>query len=252
MSEQKSQQNVSSLSVDAVAHTAASSSTVQPRQRMTQHYSLIWVDGTIDTSEESWQKKISLVQSVINDVNIFTKPDECIQFLHHINSEKVFLITSGYLGQRLVPEVYSMPQLDAIYIFCGSEGQHKVWITEWLKVRGVFTIIEHMCESLKKVARQYDHDAIPMSFISKQTTAAVTSGEQNLDQLEPSYMYSVLFKDIILEFDEDDEKSIQDLLIYCRQQQISEYELNCFQCEYRQRSPIWMYKRLYVHSTSNV
>jgi hypothetical protein len=183
------------------------------------------------------------VQSVISDVNIFTKPDECIQFLHHINSEKVFLITSGYLGQRLVPEIHSIPQLDAIYIFCDREDRHKVWIAEWLKIQGVFTLIEHMYESLKKVTQQYDHNAIPMSFVSNETTAAVISGEQNLDQLEPSYMYSVLFKEIILDVDEDDEKSIQDLLIYCRQQNISESELSYFQRDYQERSPIWMYSK---------
>ncbi len=172
---------------------------------------------------------------------VFTEPDECIQFLININSDKVFLIISGYLGQRLVPEIHSLPQLDAIYILCGREERHKVWIAEWSKVQGIFTSIEHLCKSLKKAARQYDHDAMSMSFVSKQTADALISGEQNLDQLEPSYMYSVLFKEIMLEVDDDDAKSIQDLLIYCRQQQIPESDLKYFQREYQQRSPIWMY-----------
>jgi hypothetical protein len=54
-------------------------------------------------------------------------------------------------------------------------------------------------------------------------------------------MYSVLFKEIILDVDDDDAKSIQDLLVYCREQQVSESEINDFQREYCQRSPIWMY-----------
>jgi hypothetical protein len=37
---------------------------------------------------------------------------------------------------------------------------------------------------------------------------------QNLNQLEPSFMYIQIFKEILLEM-EHDEKSITDLAIYC-------------------------------------
>ncbi|CAF3888545.1 unnamed protein product [Rotaria sp. Silwood1] len=64
---------------------------------------------------------------------------------------------------------------------------------------------------------------------------------QNADKLDPSYMYSQLFKEFMLEINEDDTKPLNDLVSYCRSQGISETELKNFQREYHQKSPIWCY-----------
>ncbi|CAF1114281.1 unnamed protein product [Rotaria magnacalcarata] len=68
-----------------------------------------------------------------------------------------------------------------------------------------------------------------------------TSGQRNLDQLEPSYMYSVIFKEIILEIHEDDSKSFNKLIEYCQQQKVNESQLKYFQREYHKKSSIWWY-----------
>ncbi|CAF4711954.1 unnamed protein product, partial [Rotaria socialis] len=85
-----------------------------------------------------------------------------------------------------------MPKVNAIYIFCGSKALHEAWAKDWPKIRGVFTSIKPICESLKKVAHECDHDSIPMSFVPKQTMTegATGSDSKTLDQLPPSYMYS--------------------------------------------------------------
>ncbi|CAF4740038.1 unnamed protein product [Rotaria sp. Silwood1] len=71
-------------------------------------------------------------------------------------------------------------------------------------------------------------------------TESVTD-HQNIDQLEPSYMYSVLFKEIILEIDEDNAKAVNNLVDYGRQQQVSESQLVYFKRKYHRKSPIWWY-----------
>ena len=76
------------------------------------------------------------------------------------------------------------------------------WRKNWPKIQGVYTEVTPIYEWLKKVTRQFDHDVIPMSFISKQTTAG-DGQKQNLDQLQPSFMYSVLFKEIVWDIVED-------------------------------------------------
>ncbi|CAF4518750.1 unnamed protein product [Rotaria socialis] len=85
-----------------------------------------------------------------------------------------------------------MPKVDAIYIFCGNQACHESWSKDWPKIRGVFISIKPICESLKKVAGECDHDSIPMSFVPKQTMTkgATGSDEKSLDQLPPSYMHS--------------------------------------------------------------
>ncbi|CAF4610429.1 unnamed protein product, partial [Rotaria socialis] len=81
-----------------------------------------------------------------------------------------------------------------------------------------------------------------MSFVPQQCTSDTASNEKNLDRLPAAYMYSVIFKDIILEIDDDGEKSMNTLVQFCRQQEkIPETEISKFKREYRERSPVWWY-----------
>ncbi|CAF1571115.1 unnamed protein product [Rotaria magnacalcarata] len=80
-----------------------------------------------------------------------------------------------------------------------------------------------------------------MSFVSKRGTLAAESDQQNFDRLPPSYMYSLLFKEIILEITEDDTKPLNDLIVYCSTKNIPESQLKYFQGQYHEKSPIWWY-----------
>ncbi|CAF4022156.1 unnamed protein product [Rotaria sp. Silwood2] len=226
--------------MDAVACRTASPNTIQTRRRIVQNYLLIWIDGNIDEANKDCQNTIAELRKVVNDVNTFTQLDECVDFLTEVNDGKAFLIIAGAMSQHIVPLVHDIARLDAIYIFRGNEAQHK----EWPKVQGVFTEIQPICESLKKVAFECDNDAIPMSFVPNRMMATATAlGQKNLNHMEPSFMYSVLFKEIILEIHEDDAKSIKDLVAYCHQQNISESKLEEFQREYHKTKSIWWYTR---------
>ncbi|CAF5206671.1 unnamed protein product, partial [Rotaria magnacalcarata] len=242
MSEQVVKQNISTSSLTSSATATLSSNTVGSKRHMTQNYSLIWLDGSIDLSEDDWQAKLTQVQSIVSDVHMFTQSDDCLEFLKNTIVEKVFLIASGYSGQDLIPKIHSMSQLDAIYIFCGNATRHKAWATAWLKIQGVFTSVEQIYKSLKNIIRDCDHEAMPMSFIPKEIIAvASVLDKQNLDKLDPSYMYSLLFKQTILETDEDDMKAIHKLATYCHQHQIFDLQVKRLQREYRFKSPIWWY-----------
>ncbi|CAF3654837.1 unnamed protein product [Rotaria socialis] len=112
--------------------------------------------------------------------------------------------------------------------------------------------IQSICTQLTKATQSCDHDAIPMSFIQKREMSEAVSNEQNLNQLPPSYMYSVIFKDIILEIDHDDNKSMNTLVNFCRQQNIPETQINLLQSNYYQKSPVWWYsKSMFLHSMLN-
>ena len=103
--------------------------------------------------------------------------------------------------------------------------------------------IQSICMQLTKATQSCDHDAIPMSFIPKRETSEVAYNRQNLDQLPPSYMYSMIFKDIILEIDDNDAKSMNTLVNFCRQQNIPEIQTNFLQNNYHQKSPVWWYTK---------
>ncbi|CAF5040589.1 unnamed protein product, partial [Rotaria socialis] len=82
-----------------------------------------------------------------------------------------------------------------------------------------------------------------MSFIPKQEISEASANEQTLDRLPPSYMYSMIFKDIILEIDDDDEKSMNTLVNFCQQQKIREKDIDVFKRNYYEKSAVWWYTK---------
>jgi hypothetical protein len=210
MDDKRSKKKIS-LYKTAITTTVASSDTVHLRRHIAQNFLLIWVDARIDQSREDYRNTLIQRRNVINDINIFTQQNDCIQFLKNTDKEKAFVIVSGSLGQHLVPSIHSMPQLDAIYIFCANKVRHEQWTKEWTKIKGVHTKVKPICETLEMAAKQCNQDSVAVSFV----TVSEGSSNQDLDQLEPSFMYTQILKEILLEM-KYVEKSIKQLATYCR------------------------------------
>ncbi|CAF2219751.1 unnamed protein product [Rotaria magnacalcarata] len=64
------------------------------------------------------------------------------------------------------------------------------------------------------------------------------SDKKQLDKLKSSFMYSMLFKEILFEIEKDDGKSVQDLIVYCRSNGTPESQLKQFQDEHRKKAAI--------------
>ncbi|CAF2089778.1 unnamed protein product [Rotaria magnacalcarata] len=242
-----------STASSALGRTATSDA-MPLRHRMAQNYLVIWVDGNIDENTEDCRNTLAQLRAAVSEVNVCTTPEGCIEFLNKMDDGKAFIISSGALSQHFVADIHGMPRVDAIYIFCGNKARHESWSKDWPKIRGVFTSIKPICESLKKVAHECNHDSIPMSFVPKQIVAegAADPDQKNLDQLPPSYMYSVIFKDIILEINDAESKSMKTLVKFCREKNISEHEINEFSRKYHSKSAVWWYtKEIFLYGMLN-
>ncbi|CAF4808606.1 unnamed protein product, partial [Rotaria sp. Silwood1] len=130
------------------------------------------------------------------------------------------------LGRQIVPEIEALPQLEAIYVFCGNQSVHEQWAKKISKVKGVYTKIEPICQALEIDRQRCDQAMIPISF----------NGRDAL------FMYTQLLKEALLEIEDDDVKSIKDLVKYCRlQNDVDEDEIKLVEREYRDHTPIWWY-----------
>jgi tetratricopeptide (TPR) repeat protein len=209
MSSQKPSESISEST--AVTAATASSNVTHPRQRIAQNVRLIWLDAKIDLSNKDCQTMFSELRNVVNDVHIFTQRDDCIDFLTEIDDMKAFLIVERTLSQQILSLIHDIPQLDDVYIFSNKKFDHKQWANTWVKVKGIYTEFMPMCESLQQAVKQCNRDSISVSFLN--VGEGVSS--QNLDQLEPSFMYTQLFKEILLEMEHDDQ-AIKNFTAYCR------------------------------------
>ena len=213
--------------------------------RMVQNVLLIWLDASIDEdNDDDYHNIITQLQGVVNNINTFTDGEQCIEFLETIDSKsnKACVIISDSLGEHIVSRVHKLPQVDSIFIFCSNEKHHEKWADDWPKIKGVFTEIIPICEALKEAVDQCEHNATPISFMA-------TSGDDNmtqkkLDQLDCSFMYTQLFKNILLTITFEP-RHIDEFIEHCRKQFADiERKLTYLQElreTYHKKTPVWWY-----------
>ncbi|CAF4157256.1 unnamed protein product [Rotaria sordida] len=202
----------------------------QPARRIIQNFLLVWLDANIDESKEDFQTSLKHLRRIVASITTFTDAQKCFDYLSGITKEKAFMIVSGSLGQKFVPEMEAMPQLESVYVFCGNQSYHEQWANKVSKVKGVYTKIEPICKALEIDRQRCDQAMISISF-------------NGLDAL---FMYTQLLKEAVLEIEDDDKKSMKDLVTYCREQKdISEDQIKLIEREYRDHTPIWWYTAPY-------
>ncbi|CAF1463574.1 unnamed protein product [Adineta steineri] len=225
---QANAEHVSNFSEDAVANRRIN------MQRM-QNALLIWLDNNINDNNADCNNAIKQLKCVVNHVNTFTDSKECVEFIQTINNNKVCMIVSGSLGQHIVPHVHDMSQVDTIFIFCNNQEWHQQWANKWPKIKGVFTDVTSICEALKQAAHQCEHNA---------TSISIVTPNKKLDQLDSSFMYTQILKEILLTIKFEDEH-FQQFITYCREvYEDDEHELeniNQLEATYKNNIPVSWY-----------
>ncbi|CAF1487332.1 unnamed protein product, partial [Rotaria sordida] len=228
-----------SSSAAAAAMTVVSRNVTEPRpvRRMLQNFLLVWLDADFDESKDDYKKSMEHLQHIVATVTVFTDVDESIDFLTDIGNEKVSMMVSGALAQHLIPIIQECPQLVSIYIFCDNQLIHEHWAKTIAKVKGVHTQIGSISEALRIDRENCDRALMSISF----------------NGIDPLFMYTQLLKEALLDIEDDDAKSIKELVEYCRlHSDASEITLEKIEREYRDHTPIWWYTGPYfIYSMLN-
>jgi len=223
--------------ISALKSTETTRMPFQPtRMHVAQNFLLIWLDSSIDKSNEDCQNSLTELRRIVNTVKTYTDADECVEFITETKDENIFVILSEALGFQHVRRIHDMPQIDSIYIFCGNKSKHEQWTKEWMKVKGVFTDVRPLCEVLHQQTRLCDRDS----------TSITITNAKNSDELEPTFMYTTLFKEIILEIDYDKDeihKLADECRKLCRDNPTELQTIQDFEHKYYTHTPIWWYTR---------
>jgi hypothetical protein len=180
-----------------------------PYARTVQNFLLLWLDEEIDEDKnDDCRNNISKLRQVVNTVNTFTNADECIGFIADIKEKTIFIIVSGTFSATIVPILQGMLHVSCVYIFCKNMFQYKQWALRWSKVKGVFTDITPICKAVKEATQLCDQNMPSISFVKSSDKAS----NQNLDQLDQSFMYTQILKEILLTIDFE-QKHIDEFLI---------------------------------------
>ncbi|CAF3196665.1 unnamed protein product, partial [Rotaria sp. Silwood2] len=167
-----------------------------------QNFLLIWLDAKVDESSEDYRNSIRHLRCTVNTIETFRDTEECVHYMSKFPNEKTLLLISGALCQTVVPRIHNMTQPYSIYVFCRKKEKYEEWAKNWSKVKGIFTEITPICDSIRQSARQCDEDSVMISAVS------------SLNQIELSFMYAQLFKETIIVIDFDQKKEINGLADY--------------------------------------
>lgn len=205
-----------------------------------QNFVVIWLDSKNNELKNNCHSSIRQLQDIVNSTHLFNDVDDCIDVLTEIEGRRTFMIISNTLSQQLIPLIHDIPQLHSIYIFSYDTKIDDQRTMELSKVRGIATQILPIYNSIKRVARKCDPNPASVSFPSLDDVST-----SNLHQLEQSFMYSQLLKEILLEIDFDTKKAVKYMAAWyhaeCSSNPDSPKLSDNFEEDYHRQTPIWWY-----------
>ncbi|CAM4932913.1 unnamed protein product [Rotaria socialis] len=237
--------------MDIGASIATSPDFIDLRQWITHNVSLIWLDESFDQSTEICQHTLAPFRNIVHDVNIFTSWDECINFVTKFNGMKAFLVIKGTIDSQIMSLIHDLPQLGSIFIYCKSISYHEQEAKNWSKIKCAHTEIESIRKALQLAVKQFNQDSISISFLPK----SEETSKINLNQLPPSFMYTQILKEILIEMEHDD-KSLKDFIKFWHEQEIQYGDKNKrideFERTYSAEGPInWYVKKGFIYDDLN-
>ncbi|CAF3249324.1 unnamed protein product [Rotaria sp. Silwood2] len=105
------------VSVESTASTSTpdrAAALSRPVRRRLQNFLLVWLDANLDESNDDFKKPLQQLRRVVASIETFTDAQECEKFLSALKEEKAFMIVSGSMEEKLVPEIEAIPQLESI------------------------------------------------------------------------------------------------------------------------------------------
>ncbi|CAF3680524.1 unnamed protein product [Adineta steineri] len=202
-------------------------------------YSLIWLDGKVNKTEENLKTQQKLRQ-IINHLKTFTDKEQCQEYISSVSQQdRLVIIVSGHFGRQLVPIIHPLRQVSSIYVYCMDKKANEQWANEFNKVKGVIT-------RLKDLITQIGLDHKNRIKSEKPLVISIYKINDNLNELNNQFIYSYLLIDLLLRM-KSVETNKQALIDICKEQFPNNFaQLNLieeFKENYKKDKAIWWYTR---------
>ncbi|CAF2091390.1 unnamed protein product, partial [Rotaria magnacalcarata] len=171
--------------------------TMQPRCLMYEKYLTIWLDENMNLTNDDYKYLLMQLQTATNDVCILKQCDDLIHSLKETKAQKICLVLSDTINESVITSIHDLPHLHSIHVFSKEVHDQNDWRKKWTKIKEAYTDIGKICQALKLINKQFNQDNISTSIINMNEDGS----SKNLDQLDPSFMYTGLLKEILLEIE---------------------------------------------------
>ncbi|CAF4042379.1 unnamed protein product [Rotaria sp. Silwood2] len=205
---------------------------------------VVWLDSTIEKTKDGQNTKALIRQLVRGNLLTFDDPDKCIDNITDEPLKRIFLIVSNTFGKHVIPLVHELPNIQAIYIFCGNLQVAEAWAKPYSKISGIFKKKEPLSRKICDDVNLCDKDGdLPMSIFhlaEKQNTL------QQLTKESAAFMwYHVILKVLRLMAKHGNAKT--EMIAECRasyyNDPVEQNKINDFEQSYDPMRACWWYTR---------
>ena len=202
---------------------------------------IIWLNHQVTDVKD---RQIDFVH-VIEHLKVFDEQTLFEEFIRTLDrADKIFLIVSGSIGEKLLPSIHAMSQILCIYIFCFDIHHHQEWGKKFSKIRGIFNDANALLARLQRDAQLLLHHFTPVNIFTMQNVKETTL--QNVDKEQATYMWFQLLMETLLWLPRSAQAS-RELIDECmkcyRNDDTEKRKIERFEAEYSQENVIEWYTR---------
>ncbi|CAF3406733.1 unnamed protein product [Rotaria socialis] len=221
------------------------------RENHFETYTYVWLDQNVNERDNTikTQKKL---RKLINKLKIFSNFKECEEYVQADGEhEKLIIVVSGSrsYGRELVVRLQNVLQVRAIYMYCTNEEANEQWSQSFNKVTRVFSNLDELLCQIKQdqwARERTDEDSLAINFYSPNSSNHRNYQEKR-DSQNASFMYFLIFIDILLKMPTNKEKAKKELLevwsAECHGNHREERIIKQFYRTYKSKKAIYWYTR---------
>ncbi|CAF4473144.1 unnamed protein product, partial [Rotaria sp. Silwood2] len=206
-------------------------------------FSLIWLDAAVNTAKENVRAQSEL-RGIINYLKVFENVEKCEKYIRKSHeSDRIVVIVSGGLGQEIVPRIYKLRQVCAIYVYCMNKNKNKKWASEYSKIKLITTDLDNLIRRIEKdhVKTKKKEEQLAITFLERDSVA----GRSSLG-LNGQYLQFELLMDSLLRIDATEEDKKELISICKKKYKENKKELHNvreFKDNYKPGKVLWWYTR---------
>ena len=181
-----------------------------PPSPVVANHLVIWFDATVTIDAPEYEQTIDKLRQVAPYVGFFDEIDNCLSFIQLFNVD-IFVLVGGSVREDHLDQLHSMNQVHCIYIYRGNPQRYPAWSRKWSKIQGKYDRLEAICQQLEEASKAPRCPSTSIVFVSEESDEPI----EHFNHVEPSFMYTELLKNILLDIDYREE-SREEFINYCK------------------------------------
>lgn len=202
-------------------------------------FQLIWLDAALDESSDILATQ-EMLQTLNTNAQFYTNVDKCLELIQSVKTEHILLVVSGQLAYLILPHIYSLRSVRAVFIFCETRELHTALLTEYSsKIIDIFTDRDALFKSISGT----------MQLIEKQDAAfhlfdRTEKATRDLTKESASFLWHQLLIDVLKKMPAD-EQAKNEMLDHCaayyRHNKIELQKIEHFRTSYTSKNAVKYY-----------